>query len=143
MGDAEILCSFKLVLEGKKGKEITESSRLEFLGKFSVNNFALLEAEDNTSVPLNRGGIAHLPLLRTLLAIRRKSQESSFWKVMDAFVLLAYANLAALRTLLQWLLACVKFTLEAEDLSFWYKRKGFLWAMATAQAAENHGDEWG
>ena len=42
---------------------------------------------------------------------------------MDSFVLLAYASLAASRTLLQWLLACLNFTLEAEDLSFWYKRK--------------------
>ena len=32
--EIEILCSFKLVLEGKTGKEIPESSRLEFLEKF-------------------------------------------------------------------------------------------------------------
>ena len=31
------------------------------------NNFALSDAEDNTSGPLKRGGIADLPLLRTLL----------------------------------------------------------------------------
>ena len=69
----EILSGFKLVLEGKTGKEIPESSRLEFLEKFSANNFALSDAEDNTSRPLNRGGIADLPLLRTLLAIHEKS----------------------------------------------------------------------
>ena len=45
----EILCCFKLVLEGKTVKEIPESSRLEFLEKFSANNFALSNAEDNTS----------------------------------------------------------------------------------------------
>ena len=69
----EILCSFRLVLEGKTGKEIPESSRLEFKEKFSANNFALSDAEDKTSGPFNRGGIADLPLLRTLLAIRQKS----------------------------------------------------------------------
>ena len=42
---------------------------------------------------------------------------------MDSFALLTHASLAALRTLLQRLLACPKFTSEAEDLSFWYKRK--------------------
>ena len=62
----EILCSFKLVLEGKTGKEIPKSSRLEFSEKFSAYNFALLDAEDNTSRPLNRGGIADLPFLKTL-----------------------------------------------------------------------------
>ena len=66
LGVTEILCSFRLVLEGKTGKEIPESSRLEFLEKFSGNIFALSDAEDNTSDPLNRGGIADLPLLRTL-----------------------------------------------------------------------------
>ena len=67
MGVIEILYSFRLVLEGKTGKEIPESSRLEFLEKFLVNNFALSEAEDNTSRLLNRVGIADLPLLRTVL----------------------------------------------------------------------------
>ena len=42
---------------------------------------------------------------------------------MDSFALLAYESLAASRTLLQRLLACLDFALESEDLSFWYKRK--------------------
>ena len=92
LGVMDILCSFRLVLEGKKGKEIPESSRFEFLEKFLANNFALSDAEDNTSGPLNRGGKADLPLLRTLLAIRQKSQEPSFWEVMDSFVLVAYVQ---------------------------------------------------
>ena len=81
LGVTEI-CSFKLVLEGKTGKEIPESSRLEFLETFSANNFALSDAEDNTSGPLNRGGIADLPL--------QNSREPSFREVMDSFILLAY-----------------------------------------------------
>ena len=67
------------------GKEIPESSRLEFLEKYSANNFALSDAEDNTSGLLNSRGIADLPLLRRL----------------------------------------------------------FLWSAAAAQAAKNHGEEWG
>ena len=71
LGVIGILCNFRLDLEGKTGKEIPESSRLEFLEKF-LANFALSDAEDNTSGPLNRGDIADLPLLRTLLAIHQK-----------------------------------------------------------------------
>ena len=123
LGVTETICSFRLVLEGKTGKEIPESSRIEFLEKFSGNNFALSDAEDNTYGSLNRGGIADLLLLRTLLAIRQKSREPSFWEVMESFVLLAYASLAASRTLLQRLLACLNFTLESEDFSLWYKQK--------------------
>ena len=55
VGVTEILCSFRLVIEGKTGKKKPGSSRLEFLEKFSANNFALSDAEDNTSGLLNRG----------------------------------------------------------------------------------------
>ena len=122
LGVMNILCSFRLVLEEKTRKEIPESSRFEFLEKFLANNFALLDADDNTSGSLNRGGIADLPLLRTILAIRQKSREPSFWEVMDSFVLVAYASLAASRTLLPRLLACLNFALDS-DLFCWYKRK--------------------
>ena len=56
-GVTEILFSFRLVLEGKTGKEIPE-----FLEKFFANNFALSHAEYNTSRPLNTGTIADLTL---------------------------------------------------------------------------------
>ena len=71
LGVIEILYTFKLVLKGKTGKKIPESSRLEFLEKFLANNIALPEVEDNTSRLLNTGSIADLPLLITLLAIRK------------------------------------------------------------------------
>ena len=54
LGVTEILCNFRLLIEGKTGKEMSESSRLEFLEKFLANNFALSDAEDNTSGPLKR-----------------------------------------------------------------------------------------
>ena len=66
LGVIEILCCFRLVLQGKTGKEIPKSARLEFSEKHLANNFALSDAEDKTSRPLNRGGIADLLLLRTL-----------------------------------------------------------------------------
>ena len=121
--------------------EIPESSRLGFLQKFSANNFALSDAEDNTSELVNRGGIADLALLRALLAIWQKSWEPSFREVMDFFVLLAYTNLAASITLFTQVLAFLNFTSDSEDLFCWYKqKKWFLWTMAAAQVAENQGD---
>ena len=70
------------------------------MGKQVVNNFASSDAEDNTYGPLNIGVIANFLLMITLLAIHQKSRELSFWEVMNSFVLLAYASLAASRTLL-------------------------------------------
>ena len=80
LGVTEILCSLRWFLEEKA--EIQESSRLEFSEKFLANNFALSDAEGNTSGTFNIGGIANLALLRTLLAIRQKSSEPSFWEGM-------------------------------------------------------------
>ena len=56
-GVIEILCSFRLVLEGKI---IPESSRLEFLEKLLGNDFVLSDAEGNIYGLLNRGNIADL-----------------------------------------------------------------------------------
>ena len=123
LGVTEILCSFRLVLEEKTGKEIPKSSRLEFLEKFLANNFAVSDVEDNTFGPLNRVGISNLPLLRTILAICQKSWQPSFWDVMNSFVLLGYASLVASRTLLQQLLACLNFNLDSEDLFCWCIQK--------------------
>ena len=79
-----------------------------------------------------------------ILTICQKSPGTSFWELMNSFVLLACASLTASRTLLQWLLACLNLTLDSEDLSCWYKRKRwFLWTMAASKAAKNQGDEWG
>ena len=60
LGVTEILCSLRLVLEWKVGKEIPESLKLEFLERFLGNNFALLDGEYNSSWPMNRQGIADL-----------------------------------------------------------------------------------
>ena len=77
------------------------------------------------------------------MTICQKSQEPGFWEVIDSFILLAYASLAASRTLLERLLAYLNFTLDSEDLFCWYKwKKRFLWSMAAAQEAEDHKDKW-
>ena len=70
-------------------------------------------------------------MLRTVLVVLygQKFEALRFCKLMDSFVLLAYASLAASRTLSQQLLACLNFSLDSEDLSFWYKESDFyeLW----------------
>ena len=81
LGATEILCSYRLVLEGKTGKEMLKLSRLESLEKFLANKFDLTDPEGDTSRSLNRGGIADLALLRTLLAIQETFQQPSFWKL--------------------------------------------------------------
>ena len=76
--------SFRLVSEGNAGSEIPDPLSLEFVEKLSVSIFALLDAEDNTSGTLNRGGKADLPFLRALLVIRQNLREPIFWEVIDS-----------------------------------------------------------
>ena len=59
----------------KVGKDTPESSRLESSEKTSPINFALPHADNNTPGQWNRDRIASLPLLKTILAIRQKSQD--------------------------------------------------------------------
>ena len=123
LGVMEILCSFRLVLEGKIGKEIQESSRFEFLEKFLANNFALSDVEDNTSCRLNRGGIADLLLLRTLLAIRQKSRGPSFWEVMGTGKFLAtITSLSELYFRFRGFILLVQ-TKKSDFYGLWQQRK--------------------
>lgn len=65
LGVTLIKCSSKL------DNDIREQSRFEFQEKLFANSFALSEEESNMSGLLNKGTIADLPLLRTLLAVRK------------------------------------------------------------------------
>ena len=80
LGDVQVLCNFRL---GKIGKEIPESTRLEFLKKFFANNFALSDAKDNNTGLLNRGDTEDLPLLTTLLAIHQISRKNKLLKTKE------------------------------------------------------------
>ena len=64
LGVIEMLCSFRLFLERKTGREIPESSRSEFLEKFLANNFALSDSR--------------FAFVRKLLAIRQKVPRAKF-----------------------------------------------------------------
>ena len=89
LGVMERLCNFRLVLERKTGKEIPESSRLEFLEKVLANNFALSDAEDNNSSLLNRGGIySRFTFVENTISNSPKVLRAKFLGVMDSFVLI-------------------------------------------------------
>ena len=129
-----------------------KSSESKFLEKVSVKSFALSDAEDNTFVKwktYSRFIFVQNTISNSPEVSRAKFLESNFVLFLHNFFFFFFfflpdASLAASRILLKRLLACLNFTLEPEDLSFWYKRKKwFLWTMKPAQAAENHGDQWG
>ena len=113
LGVTEISCSFTLVLERKTGKEIPESSRLEFLEKFFPNSFALSDVEDNTSGLLNRAGIADLPLFRTLLA---KVLRAKFLEVMDSFCFTSICKFHSFKNPFASITSLSELSLDLEDL---------------------------
>ena len=82
LGVMEILCSFRLVLYRKIGKEIHKSLSLELLEKFLANNCALSDA-GHSSGSFNRRRIADL----------------LFLEATDFFVLVVYASVAVSRTI--------------------------------------------
>ena len=136
------ICSFRLVLEGKTGKEILKSSSLEFLEVFSRQlcfircrrqYLWVVEWRRYNRFTFAENNIGNLPKVPMLTFLGSDG------------LLLAYESFAALRALLQLLLACVNcnFRFRRFILLVQMKKKWFLWTMAVAQAAENHGDDWG
>ena len=124
LGVTYIFYSFRLVLEGKTGKEIHDSSRLEFLEKFFT---ILLYQMQNTSGPLNRGGIADLSLM-SYVRFFFKSQKQSFWEVIDSFCFISICKFGSLKKPFATTTNLSKFPLDLEDLFCWYKqKKRLLW----------------
>lgn len=70
LGVTRISCSFKVVLEGKAGKVVPESSRLVFLEESLANTFALSDTEHITSVSLNRACTPHVKRAKFLRTAR-------------------------------------------------------------------------
>ena len=93
LGVTDKLCSFRLVLEGKIGQEVPNPSRSEFLEKFLANNFTLSDAENSVS---------NSP----------KVPRAKFLGRGHSFVSLAHVKLAASKTNLQQILACLNFILD-------------------------------
>ena len=56
LGSYRNIMQFEISYRRENGKNRSDSSRLEFLEKFSANSFALSDAEDNTSGSLNKRG---------------------------------------------------------------------------------------
>ena len=79
LGVTEILCSFRLVLEGKTGKEIPESSRFRVLRKVFSKQFCFMRCRRQYPGPLNRGGIADLSLLGTLWQLKKNNFMAPFY----------------------------------------------------------------
>ena len=78
----------KLHISSRREKRLRDTIVIKirvFRKVISAKNFALPDAEDNTSGPLNRGDIPDLPLLWTLLAIPQKSRGPRFRGVIGLF----------------------------------------------------------
>ena len=80
LGVTNILCSFRWSL---KEKQVKRKLPYQDLSSWKSFHQTISDAEDNTCGPLNRGGIADLTLLGTLLAIHQNSRAQSLWEVIE------------------------------------------------------------
>ena len=123
LGVTEILCSFRSVLDGKTFKEILELSRLEFIKRFYQLQNTFIRCKRQHLQVVEQRKYNRFTFFENTISNTPKLREPGFREEMESFLLLAYASLAALRILLQGLLASLNFTLDSENLFFWYKRK--------------------
>ena len=112
------------------------SSRFEFLTKFSTNNLASSNAEDKNLEPSYKGGVADLPFLRSLLAVRQKFLELRLFRFISMKKFAIFKNpFTMIISLPELHLRYRRFILLVQ------KKEAFLFSMAAAQATENHADE--
>ena len=92
--------------------------------KIIVLRIVFSNAEDNSSGLLNRGSIAHLPLLRTLLENTIiKVATAKFLESYELFYFSSICEFGSFKNPSAMLLTCLNFTLDSEDLFNRYKRK--------------------
>ena len=77
LGVTEILHCFRLVLEGKMGKEIPEPSRLEFLGRILANNFDCMLLSCHVCV----SEWLHTTIVVDKLGVYFDSLTGNFWHI--------------------------------------------------------------
>ena len=130
-------CSFRWVLEEKIGKEISKSSRSEFLEKFLANNFALSAAEDNNFALLNRGGVAGITNSNFLELLRATFLETDVF-----FCFISISQFGSFKNPFLKISSLSELYFRFRRLIMMVQTKNwFLWTMVVIQAAENHGDE--
>ena len=145
LGLTKILCSFRLVPEGKTGKDIWLEFLERVLRKDFSKQFCFIRCRSwHLWAIEQRKYIAELPLLRTLSTICQKSCKQSFWEVMDSFVLLAYAGFGSFKNPFVTITCLSKLYFRFRRfILLLHTKKWFMWTMAATQKAKNHGGEWG
>ena len=108
LGVSEILCSFRLVIKGETGKKIPESSRLEFLEKYSVK-ILFYQMQKTTPLGCWIEEFSRFTFFENTISNSSKVLRAKFLEKDGLFYLLAYASFTASRTFLQQLLACLNF----------------------------------
>ena len=122
LGVTEILCSFKWVVEGKAGKEIHESSRLEFLEKFLANNSALSDTEDNTFGPLNRGCNSRFTFVEIATSNLPKLQAAKFPGSDKLFCFISICKFGSFKNPFATITSLSELYFRFRRLFCWYKQ---------------------
>ena len=92
--------------------QVKESSRLEFLEKFSASKYCFIRCRIQHLQAVEYRKYSRFTFFEN--TIHQKSRKPSFWEVIQSFVLLAFARFVASRTLLQWLVTCLNLALDAD-----------------------------
>ena len=142
LGVTEILCGFILVLEGKTGKEIPESPRLEFLG---FQQTILLYKMQKTTP--SSGWIEEVQQIYLCWEYHwqfTKSPESQISGSDLLFCLISTCKFGSFKNPFATITSlCELYFRFRRFIILVHTKKVISMTMAAAQAAENHGDDWG
>ena len=96
----------------------TQVIKIRVQRKIFSKQFCFIRCRRQHLWPVEKRRYSRFTFIENTISNSPEVTRASLWEVMDSFVLLAYTSLAASRTLLQRLLACLNFTLESEIFLF-------------------------
>ena len=109
----EIICSFRLVLEEKTGKEIAELSRLRVLRKVFRKQFCFIKYRRQHLWGIQYRKSSKFTFVENTIGNSPKVTRGKFLGTNGLFCFLSKCKFRSFKNLFQPLLACLNFTLDS------------------------------
>ena len=143
MGVTENIMQFQISSRRENRQRDNRVIKIKFKEKFSANNFALSDAEDNTSGPLNRGGIADITFVENTISNSSEVMRAKFLGSNGLFCFNSTCKLGSFKNPFAAITSLSELYLRIRRFFPLVQTKKMISMnyIAAAQAAENHGDE--
>ena len=124
LGVTEISYRFRLVLEGRTGKEMPESSKIRVLSKVFSKQFCFIRCKRQRLQAVVQRRYSRFTFVENTNSNSPKVPSAKFLGIYELFLFYQHTQIWQLQeNPFATLLVCLNFTFDSEDLLCWYKRQ--------------------